>query len=70
MGKGSMSKGKFGVTLSELNGSYVEVHDVPQQDNDEYNTAKLVKVFKSRDECFAAWEQRFGGSEDSSSATI
>ena len=60
MGKGSMSKGNYNKTLQRLDGSYVEIHDVPKQKEPDYNTIKLVKVFANRDACFAEWQGRYG----------
>jgi len=66
LGKGSMAEGKYSGTLADLNGKYVETNDVPQKEKDgtdstEWNMIKLITVFSSRSECFAAWQERFGG---------
>jgi len=59
-GKKSMSKGKYAETLEQLDGTYVEVHDVPQVKSPDYSAIKFAKVFSSRDECFEAWKERYG----------
>lgn len=51
-------KGKM---LSQLNGLYVEVQDVPQINDPQYNTIQFVRVFKNRDEAFAAYQEKKGG---------
>jgi hypothetical protein len=68
MGKGSMEKGDTakGIaptrnkTLNSLIGKYVAVEDVPQQprknaapDAKQFNTIKFVKVYATREECYA-----------------
>ena len=61
LGADAMKKGAYSQTLQALNGKYVEVHDVPQIKSPEYNTLKLVRIFDSKDACFAAYKERFGG---------
>lgn len=68
LGKDAMKKGAYSKTLQELNGKYVEAHDVPQIKNDEYNTIKIVRIFASKEECFIAYKERFGGGTDSGAA--
>lgn len=68
-GEGSMSKGKYGDTFAKLNGAYVEVSDVPQQKKPEYGTISITRVFKNREECYAAWSERYGSSASSSGAS-
>lgn len=69
-GKDSMKKDR-GKTLSQLIGSYVEVHDVPQQPvkgdkhinkatGDPYSTIKIARVFPDRESCYEAYVARFG----------
>lgn len=58
MGKGSMSKDNRNATLSKLNGKYVAYQDVLQtatktKPDPKYNTFKLVKVYDSREACYA-----------------
>jgi hypothetical protein len=60
MGKGSMSAGRYAQTFGKLNGSYVEIHDVPKQKEEGYNTVKFIHLFGSRDECYNAWKERYG----------
>ena len=47
-------------SLSKLVGSYVEVQDEPQVGDPAYNTINFVRVFESRDACYAAYVERFG----------
>jgi hypothetical protein len=47
--------------LSDTNGVYVEVQDVPQTRDPEYNTIKFIRKFKSREECLAAMQELVGG---------
>lgn len=68
MGKDSMSKGNYSKTLQELSGKYVEAMDVTQTKNPEYNTIQLVRIFDSKEACFAAYKERFGDSVSASSA--
>jgi len=73
-GKDSMNAGNYSKTLAKLHGSYVEVHDVPQARNPEYNTIALAKVFGTKDECYAAYEKNRaqfaeGGSGEGATAT-
>lgn len=60
LGKGTMSDGTYASTLSGLDGQYVEIHDVPQIKKPEYNTAKLTRVFTSREEAKKAHDEIFG----------
>lgn len=63
LGKDSMKKGNYSKALQELDGKYVEAHDVPQIKNPEYGTIKIVRIFASKEECFTAYKERFGGSD-------
>lgn len=62
-GTGSMGKGKWGQTLANLQGKYVEVHDVPQskesKDGKIYGYPTIIRVFTTREECLAAKNARF-----------
>lgn len=67
MGADSMSAENMATTLRKLVDAYVEVHDVPQQPKKSkspsekvFNTIKLVRVFESREKCYAAYVERFG----------
>lgn len=62
LGEDSMQKGAYSTTLQELSGKFVEAHDVPDPKNPEYNTIKLVQIFADKNECFAAYTERFGDS--------
>lgn len=68
LGADSMKAGAYSTTLQSLVGKYVEVHDVPQVKNPEYNTIKIVRIFASKDECFAAYKERFGGTDATGAA--
>ena len=57
---GKKSADNYGEAFRKLNGAYVEVNDVPQAKGGEYKTIQFVKVFKDRNECFAAYVERFG----------
>ena len=70
-GKGTMNADKRGATLKSLVGSYVEVHDVPQQPtkNDKhinaatgepYRTIAIARVFETKADCLAAYVEKFG----------
>lgn len=81
LGKGSMAEGdtaknivdKRSATLRSLNGKYVCVEDAPQQprknaapDAKQYSTIKFVKVFDSREACYAEWKALSGNSASAS----
>jgi hypothetical protein len=55
-----------GKTLDQLSGLYVEAREVPQIRDDEYNTVEFVRVFKNRDEAFAAYNAKTGGGASAS----
>lgn len=71
-GAGSMNGGKYGTTLSQISGRYVEVSDVEityTKDN-EIKTAgypQIVRIFNTRDECLAAKNARFAKSDSTPS---
>jgi hypothetical protein len=54
-----------GKTLDQLSGLYVEAREVPQIRDDEYNTIEFKRVFKNRDEAFAAYNAKTGGGASS-----
>lgn len=66
-GANSTDKDNLANTLRSINGKYVGVEDVPQTptkskpDRSKYSTISLVKVFESRDACYAAWKEKYGG---------
>ena len=67
-GKGSASEANLGKTMTDLRGKYVEVADVLQSPtkrnpDPEYKTIKLIAVFDSREECYAASVERYGGGD-------
>ena len=64
LGEDAMSKGNYSATLQSLVGKYVEVKDVPQQKSPEYSTMEFVRIFASKEECFAAYKERFPNTDD------
>ena len=73
-GKGAMNADKRGATLKSLVGSYVEVHDVPQQPakddkhinaatGEPYRTIAIARVFEDKATCYAAYVEKFGEPE-------
>lgn len=50
----------LGGLLKYLDGKYVQVRSVPQLNSPDFNTLEFVKVYSSRDDCFADWNARFG----------
>lgn len=66
-GKGSTDKDALAATLRSLNGSYVCAEDVPQiptpknPNRANFNTIKIITVYPTREACFAAWQERYGG---------
>ncbi len=69
LGEDAMSKGAYSATLSSLVGKYVEVNDVPQQKAPEFNTIQFVRIFNSKEECFAAYKERFPDTDSGGAAT-
>lgn len=65
-GESAVTKEELPNTLRQLNGRYVAVEDVPQvattknPDRAKYNTVALLKVFKTREECYADYVAVFG----------
>ena len=59
LGADSMKKGMYSQTLQSINGKYVQADDVPQIKNPEYSTIKIVRIFANKEECFAAYQERF-----------
>ncbi len=64
LGKGALGKEKMNATLNALQGKYVEVHDVMQsatkkKPDPEFRTIQLIKIFETREACFAAHQVRF-----------
>lgn len=57
-----------GKTLDKLDGLYVEVRDVPQMGDSDYNTIEFIRGFKNRDEAFAAFRDKTGGNGGSAPA--
>lgn len=45
--------------VNAINGKYVEVQDVPQVKDENFNTIKFLRIFADRGECFKAWGERF-----------
>jgi len=68
-GKGTMAKGKYGKTVHSLKGKYVKGIDVAQVKNEAYNTIKLAQIYKSREECLADHQERFGSNEEDGAST-
>lgn len=68
LGPDSMKQGEYSKTLQSLSGKYVEAADVPQTKDPEYNTISLVRIFESKEECFAAYKERFGDDSVSTGA--
>jgi len=66
-GAGSTSGDALANTLRGLNGRYVCFEDVPQTpmknkpDRAKYSTASLVKVYDTRELCYAACHEKYGG---------
>lgn len=66
-GQGSTDKDTLANTLRGLNGRYVCVEDVPQTptknkpDRSKYSTVSLVKVYDTREQCHAGWQEKYGG---------
>jgi hypothetical protein len=52
----------YASAFASLNGKYVQVADVPQVKNPEFDTVEFRAVYASRDECFQSRNERFGGS--------
>jgi hypothetical protein len=67
IGAGSTDKDTLANTLRRLSGRYVCFEDVPQTptknkpERSKYSTASLVKVYDTRELCFAAWHEKYGG---------
>jgi hypothetical protein len=73
LGKGALGKDKMNATLNALQGKYVEVHDVMQsatkkKPDPEFRTIQLVKIFETREACFAAHQVRFSAVEGAAPA--
>lgn len=66
IGTGSTDKETLANTLRALNGRYVCMEDVPQTpmknkpERSKYSTASLVKVYETRELCYAAWQEKYG----------
>jgi hypothetical protein len=70
-GKGCTKDANLSATVGKLQGQYIQANDVLQaktkrRPDPEYNTIQFVKVFESREACYAAWSERFGGGENGS----
>ena len=66
-GKGAVNEKNLGETINGLQSKYVCIADVLQaptkkNPDPEYKTMKLLQVFESREACYAAHQERFGGS--------
>lgn len=48
----------FGSLDNLKEGAYVQVVDVPQLNDEDFNTIKFVKVFDSKGSCFRAWAEK------------
>lgn len=51
----------FGDYKNMLPGCYVEVADVPQVTNPEFNVPKFIRKFASKAECVASWKEKYAG---------
>jgi hypothetical protein len=61
LGKKAMQD--YASALASVNGKYVQVADVPQVRDPDFNTIEFRTIYASRDECFLAWNERFGGQD-------
>jgi hypothetical protein len=75
-GTGATDRDTLANTLRSLNGRYVCVEDVPQTptknkpDRSKYSTASLIKVYETREQCFAAWQEKYGGESTGAAADV
>jgi hypothetical protein len=66
-GKDTVAK-DLAACLRQLHGAYVCIDDVPQiatkahPDRAQYSTVKLVARYATREACYAAWKEKYGGS--------